>query len=158
MYNYLKLIFQVCLFSISDVLTRLTINNYLNLENSQQLCRYVLVLLDRTQIFPMTIIIERYGITRGISFCLLRFYCWAATSVMRVIATSVMRLFHTISKTWYKVLHQHTMYVISLSNISTKTNFKQITRIELNLPNLYNTLMGITCCTWHHVSLLSDHF
>jgi hypothetical protein len=54
-----------------------------------------------------------------------------------------MRLFHTISKTWYKVLHQHTMYVISLSNISTKTNFKQITRIELNLPNLYNTLMGL---------------
>jgi hypothetical protein len=42
-----------------------------------------------------------------------------------------MRLVHATDKTWYKVLYQHTMYVISLSNISIKTNFKQITRIEL---------------------------
>ena len=41
---------------------------------------------------------------------------------------------------WYKVLHQHTMYVISLSNISIKTNFKQITRVEIRSTNLYNTL------------------
>jgi hypothetical protein len=32
---------------------------------------------------------------------------------------------------WYKVLYQRTMYVISLSNISIKTNFKQITRVKL---------------------------
>ena len=42
-----------------------------------------------------------------------------------------MRLVHATDKTWYKVLYQHTMHVISLSNISIKTNFKQITRIEL---------------------------
>jgi hypothetical protein len=41
---------------------------------------------------------------------------------------------------WYKVLHQHTMYEISLSNISIKTNFKQITRVEIRSTNLYNTL------------------
>jgi hypothetical protein len=42
-----------------------------------------------------------------------------------------MRLVHATDKTWYKVLYQHTLYVISLSNISIKTNFKQITRVEL---------------------------
>jgi hypothetical protein len=42
-----------------------------------------------------------------------------------------MQLFHTTGKTWYKVLYQHTMYVINLSNISIKTNFKQIT-IKIN--------------------------
>ena len=44
-----------------------------------------------------------------------------------------MRLVHATDKTWYKVLYHHTtgMYVISLSNISIKTNFKQITRVEL---------------------------
>jgi hypothetical protein len=52
----------------------------------------------------------------------------------------VMRLVHTTGKTWYKVLYKHTMYVISLSNISIKTNFKQITRVEIRLTNLYNTL------------------
>jgi hypothetical protein len=31
----------------------------------------------------------------------------------------------------YYVNHYHTMYVISLSNISVKENFKQITRIEI---------------------------
>ena len=43
----------------------------------------------------------------------------------------VMRFVHATGKTWYKVLYQHTMYVISLSNISIKTNFKQIARVEL---------------------------
>ena len=43
----------------------------------------------------------------------------------------VMRLVHATSKTWYKVLYQHTIYVIGLSNISIKTNFKQIARVEL---------------------------
>jgi hypothetical protein len=43
----------------------------------------------------------------------------------------VMRLVHATGKTLYKVLYQHTMYVISLSNISIKTSFKQIARIEL---------------------------
>ena len=36
----------------------------------------------------------------------------------------VMRFVHTTGKTWYKVLCHHTMYVISLSNISIKTNNK----------------------------------
>ena len=31
----------------------------------------------------------------------------------------------------YTVVYHHTMYVISLSNISIKTNFKQIARVEL---------------------------
>jgi hypothetical protein len=42
-----------------------------------------------------------------------------------------MRLIHATDKTWYTVLYHHTMYVISLSNISIKTNFKQIARVEL---------------------------
>jgi hypothetical protein len=57
-----------------------------------------------------------------------------------------MRLFHRTGKTWNKVLYQHTMYVIRLSNISIKTNFKQITRVELKLTNLYNTLRRTTFC------------
>jgi hypothetical protein len=36
------------------------------------------------------------------------------------------QLIHTTGKTWYIVLCQHTMYVISLSNISIKANVKQI--------------------------------
>jgi general stress protein CsbA len=36
----------------------------------------------------------------------------------------VMRLVHATGKTWYKVLYQHTVYVISLSNISIKANDK----------------------------------
>ena len=43
----------------------------------------------------------------------------------------VIRLVHSTGKTWYKVLYQHTIYVIDLSNISIKTNFKQIARVEL---------------------------
>jgi hypothetical protein len=42
-----------------------------------------------------------------------------------------MRLVHATDKTWYNVLYHHTMYVINLSNISIKTNFKQIARVEL---------------------------
>jgi hypothetical protein len=61
----------------------------------------------------------------------------------------VMRLFHTTDKTWYKVSYQHTIYVISLSNFSIKTNFKQITKVELNL---YNTLRETTFCAWCHVN------
>jgi len=38
--------------------------------------------------------------------------------------------------------YTNTMYVISLSNISIKTNFKLITRVEIRLTNLYNTLGG----------------
>ena len=34
----------------------------------------------------------------------------------------------------------YVMFVMSLSNISIKTNFKQITRVEIRLTNLYNTL------------------
>ena len=52
------------------------------------------------------------------------------------------------------VLYQHSMYhlyVISLSNISIKTNLKQITRIELELTNLDNILRETTFCTWRHV-------
>jgi hypothetical protein len=36
------------------------------------------------------------------------------------------------------------MYVIGLSNISIKTNFKQITRVEIRLTNVYNTLRETT--------------
>ena len=52
---------------------------------------------------------------------------------------------HTTGKTWYKVLYQHTMYVISLSNISIKTN-------------LYNTLGETTFCAWRHVICCSSFF
>jgi hypothetical protein len=38
----------------------------------------------------------------------------------------MMRFVHAIGKTWYKVLYQHTMYVIRLSNISIKTNFNTL--------------------------------
>jgi hypothetical protein len=43
----------------------------------------------------------------------------------------VMRFVHTTDKIWYTVLHHQTMFVINLSNISIKTNFKQIARVEL---------------------------
>jgi hypothetical protein len=62
-----------------------------------------------------------------------------------------MRFVHTTGKTWYKVLYQHIMHVISLPNISIKTNFKQITRVEIRLTNLYNTLKETTFCAWRHV-------
>jgi hypothetical protein len=67
---------------------------------------------------------------------------------------------HATDKTWYKILYQHTMYVISLSNISIKTNFKQITRIELKFVQ-YSQGDYILCMTsrnffrsFTHVALL----
>ena len=62
----------------------------------------------------------------------------------------VMRLIHATSKTWYKVLYQHTMYVISLSNISIKTNFKQITRVELKFVQ-YSQGDYILCMTSRYI-------
>ena len=64
----------------------------------------------------------------------------------------MMRLVHAKDKTWYIVFYQHTMYVISLSNISINTNFKQITRVELKWTNLYNTLRETTLCAWRYVN------
>jgi hypothetical protein len=69
-----------------------------------------------------------------------------------------MRLVHTTGKTWYKMLYQHTMDVISLFNISIKTNFKQITRVEIRLTNLHNTPGETTFCTWRHVICCSSLF
>ena len=63
----------------------------------------------------------------------------------------VMPLVHTTGKTWYKMLYQHTMHVISLSNSPIKTNFKQITKVEIRLINLYHTLVETTFCAWRHV-------
>jgi hypothetical protein len=62
----------------------------------------------------------------------------------------LVQLVHTTGKTWYKVLYHHTMYVISLSNISVKTNVKQITTVQLHLTILHNTL-STTLCTWRRV-------
>jgi hypothetical protein len=67
----------------------------------------------------------------------------------------VMRFVHATGKTWYKVVYKHTMYVISVSNISIKTNFKQTIRVEIRLTHLYNTLRETTFCAWRHVYLLS---
>jgi hypothetical protein len=71
-----------------------------------------------------------------------------------------MRLVHTTGKTWYKIVYQHTMtmYVISLSNISIKTNFKQIARVEIRLTNLHNTQGETTFCAWRHVICCSSLF
>ena len=49
----------------------------------------------------------------------------------------VMRFVHATGRAWYIVLYQHTMYVISLSNISIKRNFKQIARVELKFEGDY---------------------
>ena len=58
----------------------------------------------------------------------------------------VMQLVRATGKTRYKVLYHHTMYVISLSNISIKTNFKQITRVELKFVK-YSQGDYILCMT-----------
>jgi hypothetical protein len=58
----------------------------------------------------------------------------------------VIRLVHATGKTWCKVVYQHTMYVISLSNISIKTNFKQITKFELRFVH-YSEEDYIMCMT-----------
>jgi hypothetical protein len=70
----------------------------------------------------------------------------------------VMRFVHTTGKTWYTVLYQHTMYVISLSNISINTKFKQITRVEIRFTNVYNTLGETTFCAWRHVIVAFHSF
>ena len=68
-----------------------------------------------------------------------------------------MRIVHATGKILYKVLYQHTMFVISLSNILIKINFKQITRIPLKFVQycegdymyiLYNTVRETTCIFW----------
>jgi hypothetical protein len=61
----------------------------------------------------------------------------------------VMQLVHATGKIWYKVLYQRTTYVISLSNISIKMNFKQITRVELKFVQ-YSQGDYILCMTSHY--------
>jgi hypothetical protein len=65
----------------------------------------------------------------------------------------VMRLVHATDKTWYTVLYHHTMYVIHLSNISIKTNLKQIARVELKCVQYSE---GTTFCVWRH-AMFSVH-
>jgi hypothetical protein len=48
--------------------------------------------------------------------------------------------------TLYIVLYQHTMYAISLSNISIKRNFKQIARVKLKFAQ-YSEGDYILCMT-----------
>ena len=43
--------------------------------------------------------------------------------------------FHATGQIWCSVLYQHIEYVIQLSSISIKNNFKQIARVELKLAN-----------------------
>jgi hypothetical protein len=69
-----------------------------------------------------------------------------------------MRFVHTTGKTWYKILYQHTMYVIILSSISINTNVKQITRVDKRLTNVYNNLGETTFCAWRHVICCSSLF
>jgi hypothetical protein len=61
----------------------------------------------------------------------------------------VMQLVHTIGKIWYKVLYQHTMYVISLSNISMK---KQILNYHhtVVIKEWHNIAQDIPCRTTCH--------
>jgi hypothetical protein len=66
----------------------------------------------------------------------------------------VMQLVHATGKIWYKVLYQRTTYVISLSNISIKMNFKQITRVELKFVQ-YSQGDYILCMTSHYFSVHS---
>jgi len=61
----------------------------------------------------------------------------------------VTRLVQATYKTCCKVMYQHIMSVVSLSNISIKMHFTQLTRVEL--PNVYTTSMGTTFCAWRHV-------
>ena len=65
----------------------------------------------------------------------------------------VMRFVHTTGKTWYKVLYEHTMYVKSLSNISIKTNFKQITRVKAKCMQ-YSEEEYISCMTSRYLSFI----
>ena len=89
---------------------------------------------DEENIYPL------HTYCGGARLCIRSSLLCEPVSLRVAIVTIGMRFVHTTGKTWYKVLYQHTMYVISLSNISIKTNFKQITRVEIRLINLYNTL------------------
>ena len=55
----------------------------------------------------------------------------------------------------YSFVPTHYMYVISLSNISIKTNFKQITRVELKFVQ-YSHGDYILCMTSHYFSVNSS--
>jgi hypothetical protein len=55
---------------------------------------------------------------------------------------------NTVTWHWW-MNRQHTMYVIRLSNISIKANFKQITRIELKFVQ-YSQGDYILCMTSHY--------
>ena len=66
-----------------------------------------------------------------------------------------MWLFHTTGKTWYKVLYQHAMYVIRLSNISIKTNNKG--RIKINNFVQYSSRYLLPFIYQSHVNV-RDHF
>ena len=66
----------------------------------------------------------------------------------------VMRFVHATDKTWYTVLYHHTMHVISLSNISIKTNFNQITSVELKCVQ-YSEGDHILCMTSRYFSVHS---
>jgi hypothetical protein len=55
----------------------------------------------------------------------------------------------------YTVLYHHTMHVISLSNISIKTNFKQIARVELKCVQ-YSEGDYIMCMTSKVACLIQD--
>ena len=71
-----------------------------------------------------------------------------------------MRLGHTTGKTRYKVLYQHTMYVhvISLSNISIKTN-KNEHFVQYCEGDYICAWCDVICCsTFADVTLLFDHF
>ena len=86
-----------------------------------------------------------------------------------------MRFVHAKGKTWYKVLYQHTMYVISLSNISIKTNFNQMTRVELKFvqyseedyilcmtslffPFIHPCRVTVFCLTFQWYNVMSKYF
>ena len=76
---------------------------------------------------------------------------YKTVSLRVMIATSSDAVSSRIRRDLIKVLYQHTMYVISLFNISIKTNFKQITRVELKLTNVYHTLRETTFCAQCHI-------
>ena len=91
------------------------------------------------------------------------------TSITRRV---VIRLVHATGKTWYKVLYQHTMYVISLSNISIKTNFKQkqgwikmctilwgrlhfVYDVTFFFPFIHQRQVTVFCLTFHWYEVMS---
>ena len=81
----------------------------------------------------------------------------------------VMQLVHATGKTWYKVLYQHTMYVISLSNISIKTNNKGWIKIctilsgrlhfvydvTLFFPFIHHCQVTVFCLTFQWYDVMS---